>query len=87
MTQIENLINSISEGKNTEAKNIFDSLIAEKAFSYLQEYKKQIAQGIFEKTEENDDDEDEDDDDDDEEYDDDDEDDDDEDEEDLKTKK
>lgn len=49
MSQIENLISTISESKNTEAKDIFDNIIAEKVFAYLEEYKQQIAKKLFEK--------------------------------------
>jgi hypothetical protein len=46
-TNIKTLIESISSGKNAEAKEVFESVIAERAYEYLQEYKKTISASMF----------------------------------------
>jgi hypothetical protein len=46
-TNIKTLIESISSGKNAEAKEVFESVIAERAYTYLQEYKKTLSASIF----------------------------------------
>ncbi len=69
MSQIKTLIESIAAGKNADAKEIFESAISERAYEYLQEYKKSLSESMFsEKKEVEDDDEDEDEDEDEEEY-------------------
>ena len=63
MSQVKTLIESIASGKNAEAKELFESAISERAYEYLQEYKKTLAESMFsEKKEEEDEDEEEDDD-------------------------
>lgn len=62
MSQVKTLIESIASGKNAEAKELFESAISERAYEYLQEYKKTLAESMFsEKKEEEDEDEEEDD--------------------------
>lgn len=61
MSQVKTLIESIASGKNAEAKELFESAISERAYEYLQEYKKTLAESMFsEKKEEEEDDEEED---------------------------
>ena len=58
MSQVKTLIESIASGKNAEAKELFESAISERAYEYLQEYKKTLAESMFsEKKEEEDEDE------------------------------
>ena len=47
MSQVKTLIESIASGKNAEAKELFESAISERAYEYLQEYKKTLAESMF----------------------------------------
>lgn len=69
MSQIKTLIESIAAGKNADAKEIFESAISERAYEYLQEYKKSLSESMFsEKKEVEEDDDDDDEDEEDDEY-------------------
>ena len=45
--QIRQFIDQLAAGENVEAKETLENALASKSFDALDEYKKQIAQGIF----------------------------------------
>lgn len=45
--QVRQFIDQIAAGDNVEAKETMENILASKSFDSLEEYKKQIAQGIF----------------------------------------
>lgn len=44
---IKQFIDKIASGENSEAKDSIENALSAKAFEALDEYKKQLAQGIF----------------------------------------
>jgi hypothetical protein len=50
--QVRQFIDQIASGESAEAKETLENLLASKSFDALDEYKKQIAQGVFGNNEE-----------------------------------
>ncbi len=45
--QIKQFIDQLAGGENADAKDTLDNIISSKAFSALDEYKKELAQSVF----------------------------------------